>query len=65
MSFTEAAAVPLGGFNALHFMRLARIQAGDKVLINGAGGSIGTHAVQIAKSMGAQVTSKKSQSANQ
>ncbi len=56
MTFAEAAAVPLGGFNALHFMRRARIQAGDKVLINGAGGSIGTHAVQIAKSMGARVT---------
>lgn len=56
MSFAEAAAVPLGGLNALHFMRLAQIKAGESVLINGAGGSIGTHAVQIAKSMGAEVT---------
>jgi len=56
MSFTEAAAVPLGGFNALHFLQLAKIQPGDKVLINGAGGSIGTHGIQIAKSMGAEVT---------
>ena len=56
MSFAEAAAVPLGGLNALHFMRLAEIQPGDTVLINGAGGSIGAHAVQIAKSMGAEVT---------
>jgi len=56
MSYSDAAAVPLGGLNALHFMRLARIQAGDKVLINGAGGSIGAHAVQIAKSMGGEVT---------
>jgi NADPH:quinone reductase-like Zn-dependent oxidoreductase len=56
MSFSDAAAVPLGGLNALHFMRLAKIQAGEKVLINGAGGSIGAHAVQIAKSMGAEVT---------
>lgn len=56
MSFEEAAAVPLGGLNALHFMRLAKIQAGEKVLINGAGGSIGAHAVQIAKSMGAEVS---------
>ena len=56
MTFAEAAAVPLGGFNALHFMRLARIQAGETVLINGAGGVIGAHAVQIAKAMGAQVT---------
>jgi len=56
MSFVEAAAVPLGGLNALHFMRCAKIQAGEKVLINGAGGSIGLHGVQIAKSMGAEVT---------
>lgn len=56
MSHSDAAAVPLGGLNALHFMRLARIQKGEKVLINGAGGSIGTHGVQIAKSMGAEVT---------
>jgi NADPH:quinone reductase-like Zn-dependent oxidoreductase len=56
MSFAEAAAVPLGGLNALHFMRRAKVQAGEKVLINGAGGSIGAHAVQIAKSMGAEVT---------
>ena len=56
MSFAEAAAVPLGGLNALHFMRRAEIRTGDTVLINGAGGSIGAHAVQIAKSMGAEVT---------
>jgi len=56
MSFAEAAAVPLGGLNALHFMRRAKIQAGERVLINGAGGSIGAHAVQIAKSMGAEVS---------
>jgi NADPH:quinone reductase-like Zn-dependent oxidoreductase len=56
MSFAQAAAVPLGGLNALHFMRLAEIRAGERVLVNGAGGSIGAHAVQIAKSMGADVT---------
>ena len=56
MSFEEAAAVPLGGLNALHFMRRAKIQPGETVLINGAGGSIGAHAVQIAKLMGAEVT---------
>ncbi|MEX1057195.1 MAG: NAD(P)-dependent alcohol dehydrogenase [Natronospirillum sp.] len=56
MSFAEAAAVPLGGLNALHFMRRAKIQAGETVLINGAGGSFGAHAVQLAKAMGAQVT---------
>ncbi|WP_306206874.1 NAD(P)-dependent alcohol dehydrogenase [Actinoplanes sp. RD1] len=56
MTFAEAAAVPLGGLNALHFMRRARIRPGEQVLINGAGGSIGAHAVQIARSMGADVT---------
>lgn len=56
MTFEEAAAVPLGGLNALHFMRLAKIQPGDTVLVNGAGGSIGMFAVQIAKAMGAEVT---------
>ena len=56
MSFEEAAAVPLGGLNALHFLRMACVQKGEKVLINGAGGSIGVFGVQIAKDMGAEVT---------
>lgn len=56
MSFAEAAAVPLGGLNALHFMRRAAIRPGEAVLVNGAGGSIGAHAVMIAKAMGAEVT---------
>jgi NADPH:quinone reductase-like Zn-dependent oxidoreductase len=56
MGFTDAAAVPMGGLNALHFMRRARIRPGDHVLVIGAGGSIGAHAVQIAKAMGAEVT---------
>lgn len=56
LSFEEAAAVPLGGLNALHFMRRAAIREGERVLINGAGGSIGSFAVQIARAMGAEVT---------
>jgi len=56
MNLAEAAGVPLGGLNALHFLRKANIQAGEKILINGAGGSIGSFGVQIAKAMGAEVT---------
>ena len=56
VTFAEAAAVPLGGLNALHFLSKANIQNGERVLVNGAGGSIGTFGVQIAKSMGAEVT---------
>ncbi len=56
LSFEEAAAVPLGGLNALHFLSRARIQPGERILINGAGGSIGIYGIQIAQSMGAQVT---------
>ncbi|HEX7235479.1 MAG TPA: NAD(P)-dependent alcohol dehydrogenase, partial [Gammaproteobacteria bacterium] len=56
VGFAEAAAIPYGGLTALQFLKLARIKAGQNVLIRGASGSVGSAAVQIAKHFGARVT---------
>jgi NADPH:quinone reductase-like Zn-dependent oxidoreductase len=57
LSFTQAAAVPVSGLTALQAVRNhARVQAGQKVLVIGASGGVGTFAVQIAKAYGAEVT---------
>lgn len=56
LTYDEAAAMSFGGTTALDFFRRAELQNGDKVLVNGASGGVGTAAVQLAKHFGADVT---------
>ena len=52
----ESAAIPYGGLLALHFLRKAGVRAGQRVLVFGASGAVGTSAVQLARHLGAEVT---------
>lgn len=56
ISHAEAAAIPFGGVTALHFLKKAKLQPNQKVLVVGASGAVGSAAVQLAKSSGASVT---------
>lgn len=56
ITFEQAAAAPIAGLTALQALRNGRLQAGERVLVNGAAGGVGMFAVQIARAMGAKVT---------
>lgn len=56
LTYEQAVTMPVGGLTSLYFLRKAKIEPGQTVLINGAGGSIGTIAIQLAKQAGAEVT---------
>ena len=56
LTFDEAAAISFGGTTALDFFRRGKLQSGERVLVNGASGGVGTAAVQLAKHFGADVT---------
>ena len=62
ISYEEAAPVPVGAMAAMHFLRAGGVGAGKRILVNGASGSVGSFAVQVAKHLGAEVTAVSSTS---
>jgi NADPH:quinone reductase-like Zn-dependent oxidoreductase len=56
LTYDEAAAISFGGTTALNFFRRGKLQSGERVLVNGASGGVGTASVQLAKHFGADVT---------
>lgn len=62
VGYEEAAPIPVGAMTALHFLHAGEVGSGQRVVINGAAGSVGSYAVQIAKQLGAHVTGVSSTS---